>query len=115
MPNALKRMKSQQKLSKKASPAEAAAEAADKELAEKVEPPARTKKGTEIPDTTGENGTRRDISIRGIIITMLKANKSTKEITDVVRDKFPKSAAAKKPSKHIAFYRAKLKKEANAE
>jgi hypothetical protein len=79
----------------KASPAEAAAEAADKELGEKVQKP-------------------KAPSIRNTIITMLTENKSTKEITDVLQSQFPGTKAAEKPSKHIAFYRSRMKKDAAA-
>ena len=51
-------------------------------------------------------------SIRQTIRTMLQAGASTKEIAAVLAEKFPTSAAAAKSVKHIAYYRAELKKEA---
>lgn len=49
-------------------------------------------------------------SIRQIILTGLMAGQSTKEIAALVVAAHPDSAAAKKSVKHIAWYRAWLKK-----
>ena len=49
-------------------------------------------------------------SIRQTVITMLLAGADTKSIAASVQEKFPQSAAAAKSTKHIAWYRADLKK-----
>lgn len=51
-------------------------------------------------------------SIRQIVRTMLLGGSDTKTIAAVLLDRFPTSAAAAKSVKHIAYYRAQLKKEA---
>lgn len=51
-------------------------------------------------------------SIRQIIRTMLLAGSSTKDIAAVLAERKPGTAAALKSVKHIAYYRAQLKKEA---
>lgn len=49
-------------------------------------------------------------SIRQICLTMIREGKTTAEITTVVQAEYPTSAAAAKPAKHIAWYRAWNKK-----
>lgn len=49
-------------------------------------------------------------SIRQIVLGALVAGKSTVEITALIVAAHPDSAAAAKPTKHIAWYRAYLKK-----
>lgn len=52
-------------------------------------------------------------SIRQIVLTALTAlqqGKTTAEITTLIQAAHPNSAAAAKPTKHIAWYRAYLKK-----
>lgn len=57
-------------------------------------------------------GTRQDggPSIRQIIRGGLLAGETTKEIAAKVQAAFPDSAAAKKSAKHIAWYKATMKK-----
>ncbi len=50
-------------------------------------------------------------SIRQTVMGMILAGKSTKDIGEVLQAKFPDSAAAKKVSKHVGWYRARMKKE----
>ena len=54
-------------------------------------------------------------SIRQTIRRMLGEGKSTKDIAAVLTEKFPGSAAAAKSTKHIAYYRSQLRKEAKAQ
>jgi hypothetical protein len=42
---------------------------------------------------------------------MLLDGATTKAITETIQAKFPQSAAAKKSVKHIAWYRAQLRKD----
>jgi len=49
-------------------------------------------------------------SIRQLIITALLAGDDTKTIAATIQAKHPESAAAKKSVKHIAWYRAQLRK-----
>ncbi len=50
-------------------------------------------------------------SIRQLIMTSIIAGKTTKEIAVELAAKHPDSAAAKKSSKHIGWYRARMKKD----
>ena len=50
-------------------------------------------------------------SIRQIIMTAILAGESTKDIAVKVQAAHPDSAAAKKSVKHIAWYRARMKKD----
>jgi hypothetical protein len=54
--------------------------------------------------------TVNDASIRQLVITSLRAGKSTAEITADLKARHPESMAAAKPSKHIGWYRSYLKK-----
>lgn len=54
-------------------------------------------------------------SIRQIVLTALQQGKTTEEITAMIRAAHPESAAAAKPTKHIAWYRAYLKKQNGGE
>ena len=51
----------------------------------------------------------RSDTIKYLIVTAIKAGLTTKEITVLVQERFPLSAAAAKPVKHIAWYRTKVK------
>lgn len=50
-------------------------------------------------------------SIRQTVITALMAGADTKSIAEQLKAKFPESAAAAKSVKHIAWYRATLRKQ----
>lgn len=62
--------------------------------------------------TITEVGTRQDgvASIRQICMTGILAGKSTKEIAAEIQAAHPASAAAAKSAKHIAWYKATMKK-----
>jgi ribosomal protein L11 methylase PrmA len=50
-------------------------------------------------------------SIRQLIMSGILAGKPTKEIAAAVQAEFPTSAAAAKSTKHIAWYRSRMKKD----
>ncbi len=50
-------------------------------------------------------------SIRQLVMTMILAGASTKDIGTELQAKHPESAAAKKVSKHVGWYRARMKKD----
>lgn len=50
-------------------------------------------------------------SIRQIVMNGLLAGKSTKDIAALVMAEHPNSAAATKSVKHIAWYRARMRKD----
>jgi hypothetical protein len=50
-------------------------------------------------------------SIRQLIMGSILAGKPTKEIAEAVKAAFPNSAAAAKSTKHIAWYRSRMKKD----
>lgn len=64
----------------------------------------------DLPDTT-PNRDPSVPSIRQIILTGLREGRNTPSIAAVIRQYHPDSAAAAKSSKHIAWYRAWLKKQ----
>lgn len=76
-----------------------------KEAPAKVEP---TKTTAEV---TAETKVRGGPSIRGLITKMVGQGKSTAEITEAIKEQFPNSRAAAIPSKHISFYRSRMKKD----
>lgn len=49
-------------------------------------------------------------SIRSTIMEMINEGKSNPEIAQVLAEKFPGTQAALKASKHISFYRSRMKK-----
>lgn len=50
-------------------------------------------------------------SIRSLIMSGILAGKTTKELTVEVQAHFPGTAAAAKSTKHIAWYRSRMKKD----
>lgn len=70
-----------------------------------------SKEQAPLPEVTTKTKVRGGPSIRGTITQLLKEGKSTTEISDVIKAQFPNSQAAQLPTKHIAFYRSRLKKE----
>lgn len=69
-------------------------------------PPVAPPKSAEV---TAQTKVRGGPSIRGLITGMVAQGRSNAEITEAVVAQFPTSQAAAKPSKHISFYRSKLK------
>lgn len=54
-------------------------------------------------------------SIRQTILTMLGEGKNTKEIEAVLKERFPNSMAAQKAVRHVAWYKAQIKKAAKGD
>lgn len=69
--------------------------------------PEKVKTPVEVTEKTKVRG---GPSIRGLITGMIAKGKSTAEITEAVKEQFPTSQAAALPSKHISFYRSRMKK-----
>lgn len=65
---------------------------------------------TVAPVTVAEIPTK-PISIRQLVIGMIQEGHSTKVIAERIKAIHPTSMAAEKSTKHIAWYRAQLKKE----
>lgn len=53
-------------------------------------------------------------SIRSLIMAGITVGRSTKEIAADVQAQFPNTQAAAKSTKHIAWYRSRMKKDAKA-
>lgn len=94
MPNAAQRAAIQKRTPPKAKPAPA---------------PAATVAAAPAEAPAEKTPAPKQKSIRNTIMSMLQAGKSTKEISDVVQAEFPGTKAAEKPSKHISFYRSRMK------
>lgn len=67
-----------------------------------------TETGTS-PDGVGNGAAPK--SIRQLIMGSILAGKPTKEIAEAVKAAFPNSQAAAKSTKHIAWYRSRMKKD----
>lgn len=66
---------------------------------------------TEVKDITEQAQGCKVLSIRQICIGMINEGHATKVIAERIQALHPDSAAAKKSAKHIAWYKAQLKKE----
>lgn len=108
MPNAAQRAAMTQKKSKPGTaPAQTTKQGRQAAKAAIAEPET-TPEGPQLTAATKVRGK----SIRQLITGMIAQGKSTDEITEAVKADFPDSAAAAKPTKHIAFYRSRMKKAA---
>lgn len=63
------------------------------------------------PETKVTEPMDKPKSIRSLIMSAILAGKPTKEIAAEVQAHFPGTAAATKSTKHIAWYRSRMKKD----
>jgi hypothetical protein len=68
----------------------------------------------EVPAEQAKVEAAPRVTIKSVIVTGLRNGLGTKEITALLQDQFPASAAARKAVKHIAWYRSRLRQEAKA-
>lgn len=65
----------------------------------------------EVPAAVTETVATKPKSIRALVMGMILAGKPTKEIAGQIAVHFPGTAADRKSTKHIAWYRSRMKKD----